>query len=49
MREPVVRNPSPQWSRETLSEKDEVSALQDGLKKVRIFTEYVSTRKAKKA
>ncbi|KAK1404647.1 C2 NT-type domain-containing protein [Heracleum sosnowskyi] len=30
------------------SEKDELSALKAGLRKVRIFTEYVSTRRAKK-
>ncbi|KAL8132140.1 hypothetical protein AgCh_007872 [Apium graveolens] len=30
------------------AEKDELSALKAGLRKVRIFTEYVSTRRAKK-
>ncbi|CAN4089653.1 unnamed protein product [Withania somnifera] len=30
-------------------EKDELSALKAGLRKVKIFTEYVSTRRAKKA
>ncbi|KAK1384681.1 C2 NT-type domain-containing protein [Heracleum sosnowskyi] len=49
VREPIVRSPSPLRSRETFSEKDEVSVLKAGLRKVRIFTEYVSTRKAKKA
>ncbi|XP_054801960.1 uncharacterized protein LOC129305840 [Prosopis cineraria] len=33
----------------TLAEKDELSAIKAGLRKVKIFTEYVSTRKAKKA
>lgn len=32
-----------------LPEKDELSALKAGLRKVKIFTEYVSTRRAKKA
>ncbi|XP_070047217.1 uncharacterized protein [Nicotiana tomentosiformis] len=31
------------------TEKDELSALKAGLRKVKIFTEYVSTRRAKKA
>ncbi|XP_074379008.1 uncharacterized protein LOC141720476 isoform X1 [Apium graveolens] len=47
--EPIVRIPSLQQSRNLLSEKDEVSAIKAGLRKVRIFTGYVSTRKAKKA
>ncbi|KAG7028167.1 hypothetical protein SDJN02_09347 [Cucurbita argyrosperma subsp. argyrosperma] len=41
---------SPPWSGENVpAEKDEVSALKAGLRKVKIFTEFVSTRKAKKA
>ncbi|CAK9187072.1 unnamed protein product [Ilex paraguariensis] len=41
---------SPLQSIETSSiEKDELSALKAGLRKVKIFTEYVSTRRAKKA
>ncbi|KAL3830170.1 hypothetical protein ACJIZ3_018972 [Penstemon smallii] len=48
---PVVPLPSPSASGETSSssEKDEVSALKAGLRKVKIFTEYVSIRRAKKA
>lgn len=47
---PVMTPPSPSASGETCStEKDEVSALKAGLRKVKIFTEYVSTRRAKKA
>ncbi|ONH95843.1 hypothetical protein PRUPE_7G091900 [Prunus persica] len=51
--EPVQRSlvpvPSPPQSAETIStEKDELSALKAGLRKVKIFTEYVSARKAKK-
>ncbi|KAK9289453.1 hypothetical protein L1049_007608 [Liquidambar formosana] len=46
----IVPVPSPLLSGETLStEKDELSAIKAGLRKVKIFTEYVSTRKAKKA
>ncbi|EOA32949.1 hypothetical protein CARUB_v10016277mg [Capsella rubella] len=42
--------PSPQQPTETQSnEKEDVSAIKAGLRKVKIFTEYVSTRKAKKA
>ncbi|XP_004303395.1 PREDICTED: uncharacterized protein LOC101301406 [Fragaria vesca subsp. vesca] len=45
----IMPTPSPAQSRETVSaEKDELSALKAGLRKVKIFTEYVSTRKAKK-
>ncbi|KAM5559290.1 hypothetical protein ABKV19_020772 [Rosa sericea] len=45
----IIPAPSPAQSRETVSaEKDELSALKAGLRKVKIFTEYVSTRKAKK-
>ncbi|EOY08523.1 hypothetical protein QUC31_010824 [Theobroma cacao] len=41
---------SPSQSCETVSmEKDELSAIKAGLRKVKIFTEYVSTRRAKKA
>ncbi|KAG6596630.1 hypothetical protein SDJN03_09810, partial [Cucurbita argyrosperma subsp. sororia] len=41
---------SPPWSGENVpAEKDEVSALKAGLRKVKIFTEFVSSRKAKKA
>ncbi|KAE8733980.1 pentatricopeptide repeat-containing family protein [Hibiscus syriacus] len=41
---------SPVRSGETVSmEKDEVSAIKAGLRKVKIFKEYVSTRTAKKA
>lgn len=41
---------SPPWSGENVpAEKDELSALKAGLRKVKIFTEFVSTRKAKKA
>ncbi|KAL8095000.1 hypothetical protein AgCh_036486 [Apium graveolens] len=47
---PIVPSPSPQRSRGNFSsEKDELSALKAGLRKVKIFTEFVSTRKAKKA
>ncbi|KAI3443359.1 hypothetical protein Pfo_000024 [Paulownia fortunei] len=47
---PIMPVPSPSASGETSSiEKDEVSALKAGLRKVKIFTEYVSTRKSKKA
>ncbi|GFZ02549.1 hypothetical protein Acr_15g0011570 [Actinidia rufa] len=46
----VVPAPSPPPSGDALpTEKDELSALKAGLRKVKIFTEYVSTRKAKKA
>ncbi|KAL0426627.1 UNVERIFIED_CONTAM: hypothetical protein Slati_2837500, partial [Sesamum latifolium] len=47
---PTLPLPSPSASGESCSpEKDEVSALKAGLRKVKIFTEYVSTRRAKKA
>ncbi|KAM1184595.1 hypothetical protein TB2_013686 [Malus domestica] len=51
--EPVQRSilpvQSPPQSAEAVSlEKDELSALKAGLRKVKIFTEYVSARKAKK-
>ncbi|XP_073032585.1 uncharacterized protein [Primulina eburnea] len=46
---PIVPVPSPSVSGESSTEKDEVSALKAGLRKVRIFTEYVSSRRAKKA
>ncbi|KAG6386252.1 hypothetical protein SASPL_155144 [Salvia splendens] len=46
----VMSPPSPLASGETCAtEKDEVSALKAGLRKVKIFTEYVSTHRAKKA
>ncbi|KAL1566083.1 hypothetical protein AAHA92_01729 [Salvia divinorum] len=46
----VMPLPSPSASGETCAtEKDEVSALKAGLRKVKIFTEYVSTHRAKKA
>ncbi|TYI03930.1 hypothetical protein ES332_A11G377500v1 [Gossypium tomentosum] len=41
---PIVASPLP-----VSMEKDEVSAIKAGLRKVKIFTEYVSTRTAKKA
>ncbi|KAK6131634.1 hypothetical protein DH2020_034648 [Rehmannia glutinosa] len=47
---PIMPVPSPSSSGETSSlEKDELSALKAGLRKVKIFTEYVSTRRSKKA
>ncbi|XP_075512937.1 uncharacterized protein LOC142548476 isoform X2 [Primulina tabacum] len=46
---PIVPVPSPSVSGESSTEKDEVSALKAGLRKVRIFTEYVSSQRAKKA
>ncbi|KZV48994.1 hypothetical protein F511_09590 [Dorcoceras hygrometricum] len=46
---PIMPVPSPSFSGESSTEKDEVSALKAGLRKVRIFTEYVSSRRAKKA
>ncbi|XP_057805240.1 uncharacterized protein LOC131020454 [Salvia miltiorrhiza] len=47
---PVISLPSPSAPGETCAtEKDEVSALKAGLRKVKIFTEYVSTHRAKKA
>lgn len=46
----VVPVPSPAQSGETtLAEKDDLSAIKAGLRKVKILTEYVSTRKSKKA
>jgi len=52
--EPVQRSavpvPSPPRSGEIVpTEKDELSAIKAGLRKVKIFTEYVSSRRAKKA
>lgn len=44
-----LASPSPSGETTTSSEKDEVSALKAGLRKVKIFTEFVSTRRAKKA
>ncbi|XP_073066806.1 uncharacterized protein [Primulina eburnea] len=50
LQSPIIPVPSPAASVETSStEKDEVSALKAGFRKVKLFTEYVSTRKAKKA
>ncbi|XP_073062747.1 uncharacterized protein [Primulina eburnea] len=50
LQSPIIHVPSPAASAETSSaEKDEVSALKAGFRKVKLFTEYVSTRKAKKA
>ncbi|KAL0316016.1 UNVERIFIED_CONTAM: hypothetical protein Sradi_5479800 [Sesamum radiatum] len=47
---PAMALPSPSASGESCStEKDEVSAFKAGLRKVKIFTEYVATRRAKKA
>ncbi|PIN01734.1 hypothetical protein CDL12_25759 [Handroanthus impetiginosus] len=47
---PIIPLPPPSPSGETCStEKDELSALKAGLRKVKIFTEFVSTRRAKKA
>ncbi|KAK3031426.1 hypothetical protein RJ639_036167 [Escallonia herrerae] len=46
----ILAIPSPQQPGETLlAEKDELSALKAGLRKVKILTEYVSIRRAKKA
>lgn len=46
----IVPVSSPPQSTDTLpSEKDELSALKAGLRKVKILTEYVSARRAKKA
>ncbi|KAF7818872.1 uncharacterized protein G2W53_024327 [Senna tora] len=46
----VVPVSSPAQSGETaLAEKDDLSAIKAGLRKVKILTEYVSTRKSKKA
>ncbi|KAL1204707.1 hypothetical protein V5N11_017323 [Cardamine amara subsp. amara] len=46
----LVPSPSPQQPIETHSnDKEDVSAIKAGLRKVKIFTEFVSTRKAKKA
>ncbi|KAL6988137.1 hypothetical protein U1Q18_013885, partial [Sarracenia purpurea var. burkii] len=45
-----VSSPTPPRSGDPLSiDKDELSALKAGLRKVKIFTEYVSRRRAKKA
>lgn len=44
-----VASPLPQSGENTATEKDELSAIKAGLRKVKIFTEYVSTRRAKKA
>lgn len=44
-----VASPPPQNGETISMEKDELSAIKAGLRKVKIFTEYVSTRRAKKA
>ena len=44
-----VSSPSAQSGETNLAEKDELSAIKAGLRKVKIFTEYVSSRRAKKA
>ncbi|XP_030531679.1 uncharacterized protein LOC115741824 [Rhodamnia argentea] len=44
-----VASPPPQSAEAVSAGKDELSALKAGLKKVKIFTEYVSTRRTKKA
>ncbi|KAG6638196.1 hypothetical protein I3843_10G019300 [Carya illinoinensis] len=50
MQESTVPVPSPTRSGEIIStEKDELSAIKAGLRKVKIFTEYVSARRTKKA
>ncbi|KAL0338742.1 UNVERIFIED_CONTAM: hypothetical protein Sangu_1396300 [Sesamum angustifolium] len=46
---PVMPLLTPSASGDTSVEKDEVSALKAGLRKVKIFTEYVSTQRSKKA
>lgn len=47
--EPSEATQSQSQTSETSSgEKDELSALKAGLRKVKIFTEYVSTRRGKK-
>ncbi|KAF5737397.1 hypothetical protein HS088_TW13G00277 [Tripterygium wilfordii] len=47
---PLSTDSLPPGSGETvLTDKDELSALKAGLRRVKIFTEYVSTRRAKKA
>lgn len=47
---PIGTSPSsPRNGDSSSSDKDELSAFKAGLRKVKIFTEYVSTRKAKKA
>ena len=45
---PVASSP-PQSGEAILAEKDELSTIKAGLRKVKILTEFVSTRKAKKA
>lgn len=45
----IVPLVSPTRSEIISSEKDELSAIKAGLRKVKIFTEYVSARRAKKA
>ncbi|KAK7244772.1 hypothetical protein RIF29_39598 [Crotalaria pallida] len=43
-----VPSPPPQSGETTLAEKDELSAIKAGLRKVKILTDYVSSRRAKK-
>lgn len=47
LQSPIIHVPSS--AEASSAEKDEVSALKAGFRKVKLFTEYVSTRKAKKA
>ncbi|KAJ1392763.1 NT-type C2 domain [Sesbania bispinosa] len=44
-----VASPPSQSGETTMTEKDELSAIKAGLRKVKIFTEYVSSRKVKKS
>ncbi|XP_061337351.1 uncharacterized protein LOC133284367 isoform X1 [Gastrolobium bilobum] len=44
-----VSSPPPQSGENSLAEKDELSTIKAGLRKVKILTEFVSSRKAKKA
>ncbi|CAL5356964.1 unnamed protein product [Camellia sinensis] len=46
---PPPPHPHPQSADPLSTDKDEFSALKAGLRKVKFFTEYVSTRRAKKA
>ncbi|CAJ1967303.1 unnamed protein product [Sphenostylis stenocarpa] len=46
---PVASSPLVQPGETTLAEKDELSTFKAGLRKVKILTEFVSVRKAKKA
>lgn len=44
-----VSSPPAQSAGTTMTEKDDLSAIKAGLRKVKIFTEYVSSRKSQKA